>query len=108
MHIKDVLFLTELPAECIADCSHSGACDNDVAHWLKELDFTVDRERAIKCLQGYGAWDDLEPTDDETLASRVFWLACGDFSEFITHCEDAGIDPRGDRSALFDPPASSD
>lgn len=110
MYVSDVLFLTELPPDCIVECSAQGAVDEAVAFWCKELDFTVDRDKAISCLQGYGAWDkkDLELTADETLAERVLWLACGDFGEFVTHCEDAGIDPRTECADNFDPPSGSD
>jgi len=108
MHVDHVLYITDLPRECIADCSASGSVDDAVAHWLRELSFTVDRERAIRCLQGYGAWDDLATDTDEQLAARVLWLACGDFSEFITYAESAGVDPFGERPDDFDPPCGSD
>lgn len=110
MHVEHYLCLTDLPPECIADCAHSGRCDDDVAHWMAELSFTVDRARAIRCLKGYGAWDDeeLAASSDDELAARVLWLACGDFSEFITYAEDAGIDPFAERPEDFDPPSGSD
>src|SRR5260370_19382269 len=82
--VRECLSIEDLPHECISDCSHSGACDDDVAHWLKELAFTVDRVKAISCLRGYGAWDaeELAASTDDELAARILWLACGDFSEW--------------------------
>lgn len=109
-HVTDVLFITELPRECIADCSQSGDCSPAAHAWRERLGFTVDRERATKCLRGYGAWDDAElaAKSDDEIAQTVLWLACGDFSEFITHCEREGIDPFGERADSFDPPSGSD
>jgi len=109
MHIVSHVDIAQIPADCIRDCSCSGRADDAVAHWLKELEFTVDRARAIRCLQGYGAWDgdELDASTDEELASRVLWLACNDFSEFMTHCEGAGVDWRSPLDD-FDPSSGSD
>ena len=98
VHVTDVLFLTEIPAECIADCSGPGRADDAVAYWRKELGFTVDRAKAIDCLEGYGAWEraELESDSDEDIASRILWLACVDFHEFELECKRVGIDPRGE------------
>lgn len=84
MHVDHILYLDELPADCIHACSRSGACDDAVAFWRKHLDFTVDRERAVETLVGYGAWDraELAAASDERLAERILWLACCDFNEW--------------------------
>lgn len=108
IHVERELLITDLPREAIRDCHHQGACDSDVEYWQQELDFTVDRENAIQCLTGYGAWDDLESWDDVRLAQTVLWLACGSFSEYMTECEAAGIDPFGERPEDFDPCCGSD
>ena len=85
IHIKygDCLDETQIPAECIADCSHSGACDDAVEFWQRKLDFTVDRTSAEKYLRQTGGWtaDELATEDDITLNRRVLWLACCDLNE---------------------------
>lgn len=98
--------IDELPRECVEDCSATGSVDHAVEYWCNRLQFTVDREAAIRCLKGYGAWDDLAETDDETLAQRVLWLACNDFNEFITYCEREGLNPY--LAEAFSTPAGSD
>jgi hypothetical protein len=95
LHIDHTLTIDQLPPECIDDCSRPGPADEAVAYWLRELGFTVDRARAINCLENYGAWEreELEASDDDTLASRVLWLACGDFNEWDgTDSSPAGSD----------------
>jgi hypothetical protein len=110
MHIDYIIYIQDIPRECVEDCSGPGPADGAVAYWLEELKFSVNRERAIDCLRGYGAWEPEELLDasDETLASRVLWLACGNFSEYITAAERAGIDPYGDMPDAFEPNAGSD
>ena len=75
--------LREIPKEAAEDCSHSGDCGADVESWVRELNFEVPRDLAIKWLRDFGAWDDeeLAATSDSDLAERVFWLACGDINE---------------------------
>jgi len=50
-------------------------------YWCKKLNFTVPRDLAERYLQSFGAWDDLSEANDETLAQRVLWMACGDIEE---------------------------
>lgn len=75
----------QLPNECVTDCSHSGACDSDVEYWVNKLHFTeaieAVRELAVRHLREYGAWDDLDTADTETLAQRILWIAAGDVKE---------------------------
>jgi hypothetical protein len=82
LHVDYTLDISELPEDCIRDCCHPGPCDDDVAFWRKHLGLTVDRDNAIRCLKGYGAWEpeELAAWSDERLAETVLWLACGDFS----------------------------
>jgi hypothetical protein len=53
-------------------------------HWRRELNFTVDRDKAINCLAGYGAWEreELAAEDDDTIAERILWLAASNFAEY--------------------------
>ncbi len=80
MLITYEFLISDIPQECIEDCSGPGSVDAAVNYWRKELNFQVDRKNALNCLDGYGAWDDLDTWDDNRLAETVLWLACGDFS----------------------------
>ena len=71
----------ELPQECIDDCSGGGDVGGVVEYWVKELDFQVPREQAIKYLQAFGAWDDLENDSQDDLNMRCLWIGCCDISE---------------------------
>jgi hypothetical protein len=77
------LLLGVLPAECVADCSHAGACDADVASWRARLEFTVPRGQAIAYLREFGAWTpaDLAGRTDDELAELVLWSACCEIRE---------------------------
>lgn len=110
LHVDYCLSIADIPRECVEDCSQPGSADDAVAYWLAELGFTVDRAKTIACLTGYGAWEpeELASDTDETLASRVLWLACGNFSEFITGAESAGVDPYGELPEGFETNCGSD
>ncbi len=85
LHTDSILYIDDLPAECIEDCTRPGmAADAAVQHWRETLDFTVNRKRAVECLCSYGAWEraELEASSDEDLAERILWLACGNFDEW--------------------------
>ena len=90
VHVSYSLDIDQLPKECIHDCSSSGDVSEAVSYWRKKLGFTVDRENAIECLDGYGAWsrEDMSEETDETIAERILWLASCNFSEFLTWKED--------------------
>lgn len=108
---SDCILITDLPRECVEDCSAPGVdASPAVKHWRETLEFTVDRQFAVEGLLHYGAWEreELESEDDETLAEKVLWLACGDFAEYIFECEEAGVDPYGDRPDGFEPSCGSD
>lgn len=76
-------FLLEIPVDAIADCSHQGRCDDDVAHWSKRV------ERPTECspenlaaeLKEYGTWDSDELADDDENWNRIVWIACCDLKE---------------------------
>lgn len=96
IHVANMIELWDLPRDCILDCTVPGQpADEPVAFWREQLDVTVDRAAAIRCLKGTGAWEDSAlalKTDDE-LAEIVLWLACGDFREFLDDAERKGFDP---------------
>ena len=111
IHVDRELLIEELPRECIDACSASGAVDGAVAYWREALGFTVNRANAIEAIAQYGAWerDDLASRDDVDLAEIVLWLAAGDFSEYITEAEDAGVDPYNRPSVdVFEPNCGTD
>lgn len=77
--------LKTLPGDCILACSGQGRVDDDVSFWVEELDFTngLPRERAIKYLREYGAWDDeeLNKMTAKSLAEKILWIFCNDLKE---------------------------
>jgi len=78
----------ELPAECVSDCSAPGQDASEaVAYWRERLSFSPPRAYALEYLRGFGAWDDLETWDDETIAERVLWLFAGDAREALANGE---------------------
>jgi hypothetical protein len=74
-------FIGTLPEDCVSDCSAAGDVFAAAEYWRKEIDFQVPRELAARYLEAFGAWDDLDTVEDETLARRVLWIACGDMKE---------------------------
>lgn len=76
-------FHGKIPKEAVRDCSGPGQADEAVKHWRKKLNFEVPRQKAIQYLKEYGAWDldELNALDDEELAEKVLWIACGDIKE---------------------------
>ena len=77
--------LKNLPGDCILACSGQGRVDDDVAFWVDELGFDIDlpRDKTIKFLSEYGAWepDELENMDIIELAEKVLWIFCNDLKE---------------------------
>ncbi len=110
LHVDTILTITELPRDCVEDCSAQGSVDAAVAAWRERLAFTVDRDNAIRCLKGYGAWelDELNALDDNALAEKVLWLACGDFSEYLVEAAENGYDPWINEKPYFEPRCGSD
>lgn len=78
---EDGILIIAIPQACVHGCSHSGQCQDNVAHWVKELGFNVPRDIAVEYLAEFGAWEDLEEVSDDELAERVLWIACGDIEE---------------------------
>jgi hypothetical protein len=83
-------FELRLPGAAVLDCSHSGQCDADVAHWAPivaaqvEADAftnkpTPDKIRAE--LSEYGAWDAAELADDAANWLRLVWIAASNISD---------------------------
>jgi hypothetical protein len=72
----------QIPRVAIGDCSHQGQCDEDVAYWSNEIDFSrISTDIMALELKEYGAWDDLQTAERQTLIERLTWIACCDLSE---------------------------
>ncbi|MBR2770627.1 MAG: hypothetical protein IKD78_01200 [Bacteroidales bacterium] len=70
-----------IPPEAVDACSHSGSCDADVKHWVKELKFEVpDLEAARKFVKSTGA-DDYDMMDEDDMNEFVFWEFCNRIRE---------------------------
>lgn len=94
MHVNYEISIENLPRECVSDIFQPGSADDAVEYWRKELSFTVNRERAIQCLEAYGLGDDedsIASWSDDRLASYVLWLAASDFGEYLVN-PDCGSD----------------
>lgn len=68
------------------DCSHQGACDEDVAYLVRQpaIAAQLDKIGAGKiraALKEYGAWDDEELNDGEQNRHRALWSAACDIRE---------------------------
>lgn len=74
-------FTIDMPREAALDCSHQGACDEDVSHWAPKLKITAHNGMPATCdqirkeLKEYGAWDAEELADDEANLHRIVWCA---------------------------------
>ncbi len=79
-------FELRMSGEAAAACSHSGSCDDDVAHWAPLVAAQVEKDN-FPCkptpeliraeLKEYGAWDAAELADDAQNWQRLVWLAAG-------------------------------
>ena len=69
------------PADCIADCSASGAVDESVEYWVTKLSFDFDSALGVRYLKEFGAWSADELQDHEQNRRRVLWTACCDIKE---------------------------
>jgi len=78
----------ELLAECVQDCAAPGQDASDaVSYWRERLGFAPPRGFAVEYLRGFGAWEDLDTADYETIAGRVLWLFACDAREALANGE---------------------
>ncbi len=73
--------IVTVPPEAIDACSHQGACDDDVAHWISRVQWSATRADLVACLRECGAWKDLDTVDTDTLKARALWMLCCDARE---------------------------
>lgn len=79
-------FEIQLSDECVRDCYHQGACDEDAEYWQKRVDLShiSDAELAAE-LREYGAWDAEELADRTANERRILWIAAGNIQD--EHCD---------------------
>ena len=71
--------------------SHPGPCDSDVRDLLndrkiaRQLD-KIAPEKIAAELKEYGAWDEVELSDNEANKARILWIACGNITDEINGC----------------------
>jgi hypothetical protein len=86
------VLLKQIPEEAVEDCSHQGECHDDCQFWVQKLNFEVPRDLAVEYLKSTGGWEleELQEMDNEELAIRILWIACGNIQEaFHSGEEDA-------------------
>lgn len=71
-----------LPADCVADCSTSGAVDEAVDYWIKKLSFEAPSWLLRDYLQGYGVWDAAELCDHQANLKRLLWIWASNCREY--------------------------
>lgn len=74
-------FIIEMPEQAVRDCSHQGACDEDVAYWADKLKIDVAPEAIRQELKEYGAWNEEELSNEQDNLERIIWIAAGDIQE---------------------------
>lgn len=78
---------TELPQDWIDSLPAWGPCDNAISDIMRFNKVECDRKAAIRYLAniGYNEPEELEQESDETLISRVLWIALLDCRENDTN-----------------------
>jgi hypothetical protein len=83
-------FELRMSGEAVEACSHSGACDDDVAYWAPIVAAQAEKDNfphkptpdVIRAeLKEHGAWDAAELADDAANWLRVVWIAAGNIAE---------------------------
>lgn len=80
-------FELTLPDECVAECYHQGACDDDVEKWACELAIDIDPELIRAELKECGAWSEEELQDNNQNVRRILWIAAGNIQEELSENE---------------------
>jgi len=76
-------FTLDLPDQAVPECSHSGACDQDVEFWSSRITrpAQITPEKLAAELREFGAWDVWELADDQANWQRLIWIAAGNIQE---------------------------
>lgn len=76
--------IIKLPLECVIDCSHDKACDDEVQYWQKKLSLKLERSFMIEGLSKYSfSWSKeyLEELTNDKLEQKVIQIVSGDIKE---------------------------
>lgn len=84
--------LFRAPLEAIEACSASGPVDDAVAHWRERVQWAADDAELRRTLREYGAWDDLDTCDTDTLRERTLFVGCGAMADDPDFCFWARMD----------------
>ncbi len=82
LEMHSTLDASELPAQCIEECSASGDVTAAVEKWCAALGVTVDEDDARTYVRAFGLEDD----EDRDLAGFVLWQACCQIHEDGLFC----------------------
>lgn len=83
-------FELRLNGAAVADCSHSGQCDSDVAYHAPKVREQMEAdnfpnkptpEKIREELKEYGAWDESQLSDDDANWTRIVWIAACNIAE---------------------------
>lgn len=74
-------FTVDMPAEAVNQCSHHGACDDDVDFWQDRIAINAPPDQIRAELKEYGAWTQEELNDNQANKRRLLWLAAGNIQE---------------------------
>lgn len=74
-------FSLDLPAQCVADCSHQGDCFEDTDYWAQHISMPATPEAIRAELAEYGAWSTEELADDNANIRRLLWCAACNIKE---------------------------
>jgi hypothetical protein len=74
-------FTIDMSKEQALSCSHVGDCYQDVKDMLPELSLDINPELVRAELKEYGAWDEIELSDDSENLIRIAWIAAGNIKE---------------------------
>ena len=72
---------TELPDDCINDCSAGGRVDAAVSYWVDQFTWDVAPGKVASYLKSTGGWEAEDLADHDTNLQRLLWLICCDISE---------------------------
>lgn len=74
-------FTIDMTEEQALTCSHQGECYQDVKDTLPELSLDINPDLVRAELKVYGAWDEIELSDDQENLIRIAWIAAGNIKE---------------------------
>ena len=86
-HLGGMQSTRQLPGECVADCSGSGAKDEIVDYWVNRLSFDAPAWLLRQHLREFGCWDAGELCDHQENLRRTLWIWANDVWERPGECD---------------------